>query len=540
MEDKGRSLLPEKILIACVAENREPYTTEAYYLFRSLVQLGGPLARAEKVAYFIGEADALVVERLGELGVIVKVVEPVDKRCPHANKLAMLEDREEVYDLLIMLDCDIVIASDFLDVLSPDFVMAKPVDGDPFKMKEWEKLFHLCGVEVPKERFRTTWDYRETIPYFNSGVISVPARFVRTLLGAWKKNIDRLFDIYVNHPRIARQRFFTDQFAFALALQAEKIPYRALPLEMNIPIHAPINPSLRPESLEPYIIHHHHLFDEKGINPSSYLKINAAIGRVNAALTAPLPKEILEYRSNKRHFDTDRDLGLGMGAKNERLDYKRTLLRKVIENLRPGSVLDVCCGNLELTKDISLRDYHGLDISGTVIDMNRKLKPEWNFSAGDLMDLAEEKDLFSDMVICFDVLCHQPDSEKYRGMVEKIVSLTLASGIISGFEIPPRERFRNNNTFYHEPLTETLKRAGACDIKVIGNYQDTNVVRFSAKNASLPELASSVLVEGDRLENSLKSGKTRMPPSISSLFRNSAALLRRVFSITEKQKTDRH
>ena len=49
---------------------------------------------------------------MADLGVTIEVVEPVDPRCPQANKLRMLETTEDC-DYLVALDTDVVVARDF-------------------------------------------------------------------------------------------------------------------------------------------------------------------------------------------------------------------------------------------------------------------------------------------------------------------------------------------------------------------------------------------------------------------------------------------
>ena len=239
---KRNSLSPERVLIACVAENSETYSTDVLYLFRSLAAFGGSLAHATRIAYFVEAADMEIVEELGQLGVIVKTVDRFDKRCPHANKIRMLEEQED-YDVLVALDCDVVIARDFLPELDPNVVMAKPADMDPLTTAQWEVLFQQFNLPLPPKRYLTTTPHvKEMIPYFNSGVICIPKRFVSPLSKAWQTFVHALWDIYDRFPEMAAHSFFTDQFALSLTLINEKIPFNAFPLEMNFPDHCPIHP----------------------------------------------------------------------------------------------------------------------------------------------------------------------------------------------------------------------------------------------------------------------------------------------------------
>ena len=124
--------------------NREPYVTDVLFLFRSIAALGGSLRRATCIAYFVEAASSKIVEELDQLGVIVKIVQRFDERYPYANKLRMLEDQED-YDVLVALDCDVVVAADFSSEINTDAVMAKPADHDPLTIGQWKRLFRNSG-----------------------------------------------------------------------------------------------------------------------------------------------------------------------------------------------------------------------------------------------------------------------------------------------------------------------------------------------------------------------------------------------------------
>jgi SAM-dependent methyltransferase len=490
-----RTPSPDRILISCVAENREPFITEVLYLFQSLAVFGDRLARSKRIAHFIDEADAGVVEALARMGVIVKIVEPLDSRCRYANKISML-DHEEDYDVFVGLDCDVVIVSDFLSLLTPNAVMAKPVDDDPLDIRHWTTLFRHFGLSLPRKRYLTTFQRKETIPYFNSGVLVIPKRFVGSLSESWKRYVLALLDDYDRLPDIAPYAFFTDQFALALALRKERIPYVALPVEMNFPLHSPVHESFRPEKMSPYILHHHHRISSAGIEFTNYETVNNIISRINGALrsgalnmattsSAPAKVSFDNLRFWDHRYRTDPKLGSGIGSRGESLTYKRKVLGRIVAETHPGSVLDVGCGDLEVTFGLPFGNYLGIDISPSVIDRNRQRKPDWSFQAGDFLQITVDELPESDMVICLDVLIHEPDAKRYAAAVERLVAFTKVVGVIGAYELPPRAAFSSHITSYHEPITETLKRAGAREIKVVGYYRDTSIICYKTNQGAL-------------------------------------------------------
>jgi len=250
------NLLPDQILISTQGPNRAPYTLEIEYLFKSINLYGGKLAKAQKIACFSEPIDSKTENELKNLGVKIKIVNDIDQRCLFANKIQNLElfDYENI-EFLIALDTDVVITKDFSEFLDQSKVSAKPVDQDPLSLEDWKTLFDFFGLKVPKERYLTHFTLQETIPYFNSGVLLVPKKFIKTLYETWKKYVQRLLSSYDDLSKIKKHSFFTDQFALSLALTDAGIPHNALPLEMNFPTHIDVHKDWNPNIINPYLLH---------------------------------------------------------------------------------------------------------------------------------------------------------------------------------------------------------------------------------------------------------------------------------------------
>jgi hypothetical protein len=130
-----------------------------------------------------------------------------------------------------------------------------------------------------------------------------------------------------------------------------------------------------------------------------------------------------------------------------------------------------------------LRKYVGVDVSKAVIERNRQLKPNWSFLAGDFLKIGCEEQLAADLVICLDVLIHEHDRQRYTQTVRELVKLTKRVGLIGAYQLPPRNGFSSDITVFHEPITETLGRVGATDIRLIGYYRDTSIVCYRREGA---------------------------------------------------------
>jgi hypothetical protein len=101
---------------------------------------------------------------------------------------------------------------------------------------------------------------------------------------------DRIFGVYRDHPETvpSRWRLHLDQYAFACALAKTAIPVRALPSELNYPVHLLVHPAAR-SGIEPVVVHYH-----KNITPNGFLtrsrneEVNADLHAFNLRRSAAL------------------------------------------------------------------------------------------------------------------------------------------------------------------------------------------------------------------------------------------------------------
>jgi hypothetical protein len=273
-----------KAIVAAVAENRAPYALETVYLFKSLADFGGAMARARRIAYFVDGVDPEYRRPLEALGVSIRIVQRLISSCPHANKIHMLLDREPC-DVLVALDTDIVVARDFSDWIGRASFAAKPVDHNPLSHELWSEFLKRLGVAAPAPRYLTHFRAEPTLPYYNSGVLAL-TRSAATRLGpAWRDAVPEVQAVLATDSRLAAHAFYVDQFALVAALGRLEMEQAALPLEMNFPTHIPVHEFFEPRKAHPYLLHHHHRFDGQGlIRKTGYEGPDAAIARVNAAI----------------------------------------------------------------------------------------------------------------------------------------------------------------------------------------------------------------------------------------------------------------
>jgi hypothetical protein len=146
-------------------------------------------------------------------------------------------------------------------------------------------------------------------------------------------------------------------------------------------------------------------------------------------------------------------------------------------------VLDVGCGDQYVSSALSAEGYLGLDISAAVITKNRALYPERRFKCVDF-SAAGAAIPTSEAVVCLDVLIHLDTSETYQTFVQRLVEATERVGIVAGYEAAPE--YQSDMIFFHEPLSETLRRYGAHSLQQVGGYsRDTVIWRFGTGDSPL-------------------------------------------------------
>jgi SAM-dependent methyltransferase len=186
-----------------------------------------------------------------------------------------------------------------------------------------------------------------------------------------------------------------------------------------------------------------------------------------------------EYWEHRYVHEPER--GAGVGTRGKNLNRKRKLLKALVDEIQPASILDVGCGDLEIVADFTFPGaYTGIDISPTIISRNRLLRPDWTFLEGDFLELARTHDLSADLVVCLDVLIHQVEPETYHAFVRELVNVTRMAGLVNGFRNPLMGGPQLRICAFHERITDSLEAAGVERLEVLGKLRGTSIVRFDA------------------------------------------------------------
>lgn len=165
-------------------------------------------------------------------------------------------------------------------------------------------------------------------------------------------------------------------------------------------------------------------------------------------------------------------LGSGVGSRGQFLEIKSHLIQREIERMRPNTVLDIGCGDLEVCRNLAVANYVGVDVSAEAIQIARAKRPDWKFLEGDAGSLSLEP---ADLVLCFDVLIHQSAREAYEPLCAKLVQLTRRALLVAGIDRPEKS---TNILFFYEPLSLTLSKFGG-SLEAVTSYREVTVFRWT-------------------------------------------------------------
>lgn len=149
--------------------------------------------------------------------------------------------------------------------------------------------------------------------------------------------------------------------------------------------------------------------------------------------------------------------------------YKLDLLKNIgIE--KDNSILDIGCGDLEIVKNLSLKNYTGVDISAQAVQNAKAKFPQFDFYN---FEVEKEKISNADTVLCLDVLIHQPKKENYDELINFISNKVDKRVVISGYEDIGD---KSHMCFFYEDIKKSLEKTGLFKyIYKVGEYRGVGV-----------------------------------------------------------------
>lgn len=449
-------------LYSAVVDPSGVFPMQAARLVWSLTELAG-VSKDNIVLCVVGDAEGSVRSSLERLGVELVQANPYPGH-PFCNKLQQLEylDRKD-FDDVVLLDCDVLVLEE--PPGSEGSVLGKPVDlGNPPV-----ELLHtiFTEAELILEPAAADLDGVATArANVNGGVYVIDRALYSRLAQAWSRWADwcldhlELFADYEKH---------VDQVSFALAVAAERLPFKELPRRFNIPTHL-----AQPEELDcdPAILHYHDAVDaQQFLMPVAGLKrINAAIEQVNSRLSSHRRESFDNATFWGARYATHPELGSGLGSRGEVLEQKRNLLSWTVEMLGASSIIDVGGGDGLVSEAIPQGvSVIALDVAASARDLYLERVPNALWLNHDICEAPAPGR--ADLTVCFDLLIHQADRARYDAAVSHLAQAG-GSLLVSGFDAPPIDF--GPMTYFHEPLSVSLRRHGHTGIPV-DSYRETAV-----------------------------------------------------------------
>ena len=464
----------DKIYFSCVLENNPVLVAQSYIWLTSLLH-SVQVNAANIYVHIIGDFDKYYLGYLDDIGVNIIKTEPFDASNRYCNKLAQFNTFKSKadYDYVFLMDCDTaVISLEGLDLT--DDVYAKIVDfpNPPLAILENIYKHKNLNYEYADTDFPIEGKNKTIANNANGGLYIISQAAFKDVTAKWEeyarwslKNTDLYTETYKKH---------VDQVGFSMALNDLGLKMTELGIEWNFPTHIG---QLVPD-IAPNIIHFHDKIDQQMLLKKIGLeKVDKTIDEVNAMISGNLNK----YLDNKLFWDLRYqmypELGSGVGSRGDILEAKKKLLKYVSYGFYDKQIIDVGCGDLELTKDIPYKKYLGLDVSEKALEICKKKKPEWSFLHTSIEDEAVPE---ADLIICFDVLIHQSTREDFDRLLNNMIRKAGKRLIIGAYNSKPK--YTSAITHYYEPVEDLIRKSNKFDeIAKVYEYRDVSVIVATVK-----------------------------------------------------------
>lgn len=392
------------------------------------------------------------------------------------NKLSQLPNLfAEDCEYFVLLDTDMIAVADLRSFIVGEAVQGKIVDWPNPSLDALHELYARAGgMREPRLIAAEAEDVQTFFGNANGGFYAVPSPLAQRFSEAWRRWAEWLL---ANDEPLQREgkSGHIDQIGAAFAVQLSDVPFANAPSNINYFIHLP-GAHRYLERDRPIALLHYHTASMNVlglIEPPIPLDETetAAVAEANRLISSDFQNALFwSYR-----YAAHPGRGSSIGSRGEDLLYKRELLKQQgVEGAQ--SILDVGCGDLEVLRELDIRDYIGLDLSQEALKIARSARPDWQFAL--LQDQSLDK---REMVLCLEVLIHQSTREDYDRLVAFLAEHAGKTLIVSGYE---RKDDPHHMVHFFEPLSVSLARTGRFQsIHAIGAHTDVTVFRCDVEGA---------------------------------------------------------
>jgi len=458
-----------KIKYSSVLDSGSLMSVQSYIWLNSLLNLG--ICPSDIYVHKVGNISEEYSKYLKNLNINLIETKPFHAANKYCNKLVQLETftNTQDYDYVFLMDCDTAIVS--LDNLElTEDIYAKIVDFPNPPEEILRNIFSAnnCSFnpvsptfQHPNENSFTEWNN------CNGGLYIISKAFLKEISRIWiEKALWCIENKKMFTPKFDKH---ADQVGFALAMSVLNKKVKLLDIKWNFPTHIKSNTI----DIEPQIIHFHTEIDNQiKLIKTKKETVDISVEKINKPISKAIRTNFLNSLFWEFRYQHFKELGSGVGSRGDVLLEKRKILKDCFFNSEQLSVLDVGCGDLEIIQIFDFKDYLGLDLSPQVIEIAKQKRPDWNFQLITNSSFSVEP---KDIVMCIDVLIHQPDFKSYTTLLNNLILHTNKRLIIGAYNSPPLKT--SDITFYFEPIEESIKKSGAfAEIIKVGYYRDTTLI----------------------------------------------------------------
>jgi 2-polyprenyl-3-methyl-5-hydroxy-6-metoxy-1,4-benzoquinol methylase len=145
----------------------------------------------------------------------------------------------------------------------------------------------------------------------------------------------------------------------------------------------------------------------------------------------------------KEYWDKRYRLGgtSGAGSVGEYRAWKWNIINEFLPAV--DNVIDVGCGDLSFWEGRDCREYTGIDLSSTVVERNRTLRPGWKFIASPAGERIEG--LHGQYILCFDMLFHVMEPADYVSILENLCRYSTSHIFVYNWMRNPWTRSRTKS-----------------------------------------------------------------------------------------------
>ena len=293
-----RQAMVQKLTIFFIVEPPD-YEVMACFLAASLrEQFGDTVAL---VGYCpdikLDQVSPDVKEILGRLNCDLRgfqVAGRFDPPYPHGNKiLATMEPRDTEFSAFFDSDILCLRPNRVENLVKDGHVSLTPAASMAWgKTADWERIYKVCGMEVPEDRIRLMRQKGERgrIPYFSSGLFTFPEQY-RTPDGksfpeVWM-DVAQTLDA---DPDVPGKRPYLDQISLPLAIQKSGLGWNLLPEEQHFILGGKLRGDALPKDREIFTVHYRimRVLKETGLTQAArkMLKKHAGVKRIDQASRA--------------------------------------------------------------------------------------------------------------------------------------------------------------------------------------------------------------------------------------------------------------